>query len=413
MLTGDCVEVMRRMPDRSIDAVVTDPPYAMSILNREWDRMAPREFQTFTQAWATEALRVLKPGGYMAAFGSPKTFHRLASGIEDAGFMIRDSIAWLYTQGFPKSADVSAAMDAWQAGETWEPVGVDHDTYTVTAFLRQARDAAGWTNQRIDDMFGTNGMAGHWTSSASQPHVPRIEQWDRLKDALGFDDTEIRALVERLAATGIWTPGTKPDKRRMYESLHDSDDRPKGKSRLCQDLGSSGKYGTPMGEWTAAGQRWGTGLKPAFEPIILAMRPTAGSFAANIRAYGTGALHTESEGRFPANVCIEDGLTIDGLDYPGETFQAFRYTPKAPPSERPAVDGVTHPTVKPVKLMAWLVDLITPPGGRVLDPFAGSGSTGLAAIQEGRDVTLIERAPAYVKLINHRISQPIQLTLDW
>src|SRR5438105_4020099 len=107
---GDCLDVLPTLDDSSIDSVVCDPPYALDFMGKEWDDFTPSEFQAWCEKWAVECLRVLKPGGYLVAFGGTRTFHRLTSGIEDAGFEIRDSIAWLYGSGFPKSLDVSKAI---------------------------------------------------------------------------------------------------------------------------------------------------------------------------------------------------------------------------------------------------------------------------------------------------------------
>lgn len=388
VLTGDCVDVLRTLGDQTVDAVVTDPPYMIGALSQQWDRMGAAEFEQWVTSWASECLRVLKPGGYLAAFGSARTWHRLAAGIEDAGFNIRDGVAWLYLQGYPPSIDLTEAVEDFQAVGPTLAGGPAEDVLAITAWLRAARDAAGWTNRQIDDLFGTNGMAGHWTSSGSQPAVPRLDQWDRLREALGFDDTEIRDLVEELAATRTWTPSERdPADRRWFDTLRAG------------------------GELSGEGQTYGTRLKPAFEPIVLAQRPPVGTITNNVRAYGTGALHLESDGRFPANVAIAAGLPVEGLDNPDEHWPAFRYTPKAPQTERPTVGGIAHPTVKPLALMQWLVDLVTPPGGVVLDPFAGSGTTGVAAIAEGRQPVLIEKEPHYVRIIEHRLSEPIQPTL--
>ncbi|MDO5533212.1 MAG: site-specific DNA-methyltransferase [Propionibacteriaceae bacterium] len=387
---GDCIDVMAAMPDQSVDAVVTDPPYAIGIMSQQWDRMEAREFEAWCERWARECHRLLKPGGYLAAFGSARTWHRLAAGIEDAGFNIRDGIAWIYAQGYPPSIDVTEAVEAFHAEgpSTVEPEAPPEDVLTITRWLRAARDAAGWTNKQIDTMFGTNGMAGHWTSNGTQPAIPRIDQWDRLRDALGFDDTEIRELVEQLAATRTWVPGQrKPDERRWFETLRSG------------------------AELTGQGQKWGTRLKPAFEPIVLAQKPPRGTITANVRAYGTGALHLESDDKFPTNVAIAEGVDVVGVANPADYWHAFRYTPKAPSDERPTVGGVIHPTPKPLALMQWLVDLITPTGGIVLDPFAGSGSTGVAALMEGRTPILIEREPQYVRIIEHRLAEPIQPSL--
>lgn len=401
---GDCIEVMRGMEAESVDAIVTDPPYGLEFMGKEWDRFrvddpgtnrhrgeyagvqgflgggdgthaarstraavgfgggkrphtsrcvgcgkrdqfrnahscpegtewrnelidpyaAPPTmlaFQEWTRAWALEAIRVLRPGGHLLAFGGTRTYHRLAGGVEDAGFEVRDCLAWLYGQGFPKSLN-----------------------------------------------------------------------------------------------------------------LH-------------------GEY-----------EGWGTTLKPAFEPIVVARKPLVGTVAKNVERYGTGALNIDAtrigepdghgggkkasggfvsgyehdgfapsaQGRWPANVAFDEdaaaqldasvpestsrigkprasaqpgegwGMTATGAEYDDRGGPSrFFYTAKASRKERG--EGNTHPTVKPIALMRWLVRLVTPKGGLVLDPFAGSGTTGLAAIDEGMNCILIEREAEYVTILNKRL----------
>ncbi|ODA89987.1 hypothetical protein ATY41_02800 [Leifsonia xyli subsp. xyli] len=351
---GDCLDVLRVLPKASVDAVVTDPPYNLSFMGNQWDgadgfrrslnasdagrdnvfgRVSrtspeyrpPHTFQQWCAAWATEFLRVLRPGGHLLAFGGSRTWNRLASGVEDAGFEMRDSIAWLYGSGFPKS-----------------------------------------------------------------------------------------------------------------RNLH--------------------------GEW----EGWGTALKPAFEPVVVARKPLSGTVAATVLAHGTGALNIDATrvhtagreakaGRWPTNVILEEsqaealdeqtGILTSGLmkartnraprpggviygadkrnisagDTYGDTggasrfFPTFRYQAKAPTSQRPNAGGVRHPTVKPLDLMRWLVRLVTPPDGIVLDPFAGSGTTVEAALLEGFRCVAIEHEADYLPLITQRLTKPLQQTIfgDW
>lgn len=318
------------MPAGSIDAIVTDPPYALGFMGKEWDRIgdtgrgarvrtvraaevtppgqghttsggaylaagvdslrsAGKPFQVWCEAWAREALRVLRPGGHLAAFGGTRTYHRLTCAVEDAGFEVRDCLSWLYGSGFPKSKNLD-------------------------------------------------------------------------------------------------------------------------------------------GEW----QGWGTALKPAWEPAVLARKPLDGTVAANVLAHGTGALNIDGcrigtdvtvtvrngasgihgrygrdgrvftrenpPGRWPANVVLD----AEAATLVGEQSRFF-YTAKASKSERG--DGNTHPTVKPLALMRWIVRLVTPPGGIVLDPFAGSGTTALACREEGFSCILIEREQEYVDIIHKRLGQ--------
>jgi len=409
---GDCIEVMRSLPDASVHAVVTDPPYGLEFMGKEWDApwlqhpgkawgtrdksedltgkssspflaaavnqyRAGLPFQEWCEVWATEALRVLKPGGYMLAFGGSRTWHRLSVAIEDAGFEIRDSIAWLYGSGFPKSMDVSKAIDK---------------------------------------------AAGHWRGKAGE------------------------ATTENGSMSGA-----------NYERTEKGDPI------------------TPAAAAAAAG--WGTALKPAFEPIVVARKPLAGTVAATFMEHGTGAINIDAtrvqtsddtarpngpagegwgngavgigggapEGRFPTNVLLEQsqadeldaqtgvstsragkprsgaagdgwGMTKTGAEYDDEGgasrfFPTFHYEAKAPGIERPDVDGTAHPTVKPLDLMRWLVRLVASPGAVILEPFAGSGTTLEACLIEGFDVIGIEREDTYLPLIMQRIRKPLQQSL--
>lgn len=366
---GDCIEVMRMLPADSVHAVVTDPPYGLEFMGKDWygadgfrrslnpndagrdnafgrlskrgpeyrtaskatagmsqtgysdganrierpsflgglnpkcttcgkwqrggnpcscesptftDERLPRlhTFQEWCTEWAREALRVLKPGGYLLAFGGSRTWHRLASGIEDAGFEIRDSIAWLYGTGFPKNGNV---------------------------------------------------------------------------------------------------------------------------------------------------------LKPAFEPIVVGRKPLIGTVEKNVEKFGTGALNIDANriargaaslgkfnevtpyvpdeaGRWPTNVVLDESQAFE-LGEEAKFFPTFRYEAKAGSDERPEVDGVLHPTVKPLELMRWLVRLATPSGGTILEPFAGSGTTLEAALIEGFEVIGIEREATYLPLIEARITKPLQPTM--
>ena len=378
---GDCLEVLATLPDASVDAVVTDPPYGLEFMGKGWDapwrgdvsdvnadagftelRMADghtrlprpsftgstnpkclvckgtrrgrrdgtakvavclcadggkfpnvratemRAFGAWCELWVAECLRVLKPGGHMVAFGGTRTWHRLAVAVEDAGFEIRDNLAWLYGSGFPKSLNL------------------------------------------VDE----------------------------------------------------------------------------------------------SGERTGQG----TALKPAFEPIVMARKPLTGTVAANVLEHGTGALnidacrvgedtvttHSRGEstafpkrpgettveesgrtarqdlvsasprtGRWPANVILDESQSAVLNENGGAS--RFFYVAKAPKSERPVVDGVAHPTVKPLSLASWLVRLVTPPGGTVLEPFAGSGTTVEAAMREGFNVVAVEREADYLPLILARIDR--------
>jgi hypothetical protein len=439
--------------------------------------------------------------------------------IEDAGFEVRDSIHWVYGSGFPKSLDVSKAIDKQRHDRA--------EVYEVTAWVRAARDAIGVTNAQIDAAFGFSGMAGHWTSSASQPAIPTLEQVPSLLEVLGVALDEVPDRVRRLLWDLNGTKGQPGENwlKREVTGQHDTgapaqtwtikyagrgDDTPKERRD---------KAATPEAEqWDG----WGTALKPAHEPIVVARKPLAGTVAATVLEHGTGAMNIDGcrvgssgatkrdgkgnapndsgwanmrghgvaevdAGRWPANFvlthapdCEQVGTTtervggganatsgfVEGYERgdgfvgrhvsvavwrcaPGCPVAAldeqsgdgasrfftvtewddapFRYVAKPSRAERNAgLGGVpkapkkqtsgewadgnftskpmanVHPTVKPLDLMRWLVRLVTPPGGVVLDPFAGSGTTLAAAILEGFDCVGVEMTDDYLPLIEGR-----------
>jgi DNA modification methylase len=345
LLHGDCLERLRELPDCSVDACVTDPPYGLSFMGKAWDYDVPQ-----AEVWR-EVLRVLKPGGHLLAFAGTRTQHRMAVQIEDAGFEIRDLIAWVYGSGFPKSLDVSKAIDK-AAGAEREVVGT----------AAGARNGNGQNND-----YGAFGSHVDGTYNITAPATPEAQQW-----------------------TG-----------------------------------------------------WGTALKPALEPITVARKPLVGTVAENVLRHGTGALNVDGcrvahneecrmmapsqanidnpsekhrqagrreavlelkpEGRWPAN------LIHDGSEEPCELLGSaarFFYCAKASKADRGAEN--VHPTVKPTELMRYLVRLVTPPGGVVLDPFMGSGSTGKAAVLEGFRFIGIEREAEYIEIARGRIQAPEQ-----
>ena len=356
---GDCLDVLRTLDDNSIDSIVTDPPYGLAFMGKRWDYDVPS-----VEVWA-ECLRVLKPGGHLLAFAGTRTQHRMCVRIEDAGFEIRDMIAWVYGSGFPKSHDVSKAID--------KAAGAERDRYERPAF---------------GDTFSDDGGTTYGKAISNQPVTPAARQW----------------------------------------------------------------------------QGWGTALKPALEPITVARKPLSGTVADNVMRYGTGAINVDgcrvgtddylgggtyggafsgtrddngnlckaigsgNKGRWPANLIHDGSDEVVGL-FPGDEGRFF-YCAKA--SKRDRDEGLTlpprqyshdgrskpienayqrnestarnnHPTVKPTDLMRYLCRLVTPPGGVVLDPFMGSGSTGKAAALEGFRFVGIERDPAYMEIARQRI----------
>jgi DNA modification methylase len=344
---GDCREILQALPDDSVDAVVTDPPYGLAFMGKRWDYDVPD-----VEVWA-ECLRVLKPGGHLLAFAGTRTQHRMAVRIEDAGFEIRDMIAWVYGSGFPKSLDVSKAIDK-AAGAEREVVG-----------SKKSGIASSHSTFGDDNWKGI----GQEQYNITAPATPEAKQW-------------------------------------------------------------SG---------------WGTALKPALEPITVARKPLCGTVAENVLQYGTGGLNVdgcrvEAEerpliqnagkpdprgegfsgkfgsaaagittlGRWPANLIHDGSDEVVGL-FPsedGEKSEArFFYTAKADKTDRG--HGNNHPTVKPQALMRYLVRLVCPLGGVVLDPFGGSGTTAAAARLEQCRSILCELSAEYCDIAVERLRQRV------
>ena len=448
VLEGDCLPILRTLPDACVDALVTDPPYGLEFME-SWDDFsdprtaviptesvaqagisatqglasgvrfnsgaaANRNFQAWVEEWARECYRILKPGAYLLAFGGARTYHRLSSGIEDAGFEVRDQLLWVYESGFPKSLSVGKALEAVARTGTSSPKG-----------------------QRIA--------------------------------ALG-DDYEPTPLA---GTPGYGTTGNFSQKDTRSRPLELNDDDAK--------------------QWSG----WGTATKPAFEPIVMARKPLIGPVVENVLTFGTGALNidgcrmpgdaldqdatrggtwstarsataplTADMGRWPSNLLLTDPV-FDGA-YPDEVIgggptpgaltplgaapllpgkSRFFLVPKADAADRWAIlncactdavlslaeikqrverltfDDGNHearcrscggqatiegnPCVKPLSLMRHLCRLVCRAGGLILDPFAGTGTTGVAAHDEGCDYLLIERDPGYAGIARARLERSV------
>jgi DNA modification methylase len=531
VFAGSCLDRLRELPDGSVDAVVTDPPYGLSntdpahvsqalvrwvsgerdfipegkgFMGKAWDAFVPPP-----AVW-DECLRVLKPGGHLLAFAGSRTFDLMALSIRLAGFEIRDSVAWLYGSGFPKSLDVSKAIDKSQ--------GENRDRQLqFTAWMR----LSGLSSAKARDVLFEAGLiteksnqASHYFAETmgSQPTIATADMFDALRPYL----PEVPEEIERLVAerTGIeWT---------AYKNREVVGSQTQGK--LAVAPGQDNDRGAVEFDITAPAtpeaqkwQGWGTALKPAFEPVVVARKPLIGTVAENVLAHGTGGLNidvarigtepremtvTENgfgsnfmddgwqpsgktyekqvQGRWPSNVMLDEftaGLVdqqsgvssskralmgtmttegshegykrashdgfelIRGYDDTGGASRFFYIAkaskrdrnegldelPEVRHSDREKNDGVGgdnprnrsndarqnfHPTVKPTDLMRQLVRLVTPPGGLVLDPFTGSGSTGKAAILEGFEFVGVELTEDYLPIIEGRLSHAVKMRAD-
>ncbi len=411
ILEGSMLDILPTLEENSFDSCITDPPYELNFMGKGWDRSGI----AFRKETWEQVYRVLKPGAYLCAFGGSRTFHRIACAIEDAGFEIRDTIMWLYGSGFPKSFNVGKAVE---------------------------------------------GLLTLGTSNTTAQHKLNGEKLDK----------------------GNWGL-CKMQKEQEYRD---------------KDYDTEGEVNYRLGKLnptTEEGKKWngyGTCLKPAYEPIIIARKPIEKSVAENVLKYGCGAINidecrvgneTVKEGRFPSNVIltydetdfdevcggmpytkstggsgeasttkcfnnvkcgstINTGANLGGLGDEGSASRYF-YCAKASKKDRDAgldmfeekqtTDGCIransetarmfgansiskkniHPTVKPIDLMQYLVRMFTPKGGAILEPFAGSGSTGKAAMFENRErnanytITMIEITHEYIPIIKARCDYAI------
>jgi len=422
IVLGDCVEKMREMDEASVDAIVCDPPYDLTagkkggsgpasssaatpygrarittgFMGKGWDGTGVA-FKADT--WL-EALRVLKPGGHLLAFGGTRTFHRLTCAIEDAGFEIRDCLMWLYGTGFPKSLNVSKAIDK-AAGAKREVVGTKLGLPGYSLKENDTEDHARTAYGKFTDAESECEVTGPATEDA--------KKWEGYGTALKPAWEPIimarKPLIGTVAANVLehGTGALNIDGCRIGTS---------------EDL-NGGAYATSGGRADIPGAE-----RTAAAAGMMAPGKTAGTD------------YKQPQGRWPANL-IHDGSdevvemfpqTMPGAGFPakqntkswkmssmgkelaparkmpdssvGGSASRFFYCAKANKKERG--EGNTHPTVKPLALIRYLCRLVTPPGGRILDPFAGSGTTLLAAKQEGFSCIGIEQSAEYVKIMQER-----------
>jgi hypothetical protein len=383
---GDCIEVMRALPDASVDAVVTDPPYLLDFMGKGWD--SADGIAGKPEVWR-EALRVLKPGGHLLAFGGTRTWHRLASSIEDAGFEVRDSIAWMYGNGFPKSHDVSKGID--------KAVGAQ-------------REVVGQRTTGIGTGKGTVQVMGDGTRDITAPATPAAQQWQGWGTALkpAFEPIVVarKPLIGTVAAN-VLTHGTGA--LNIDGCRIGTDDTRSPASRTALGLINDDSWQAKSVMAGSASGRW-----PA---NVILDESQAAALDAQSGDTGNGWKKNYGEKYAKESRQYEGGSFAGGGYKGGSTYadsggaSRFFYTAKANSSERPNVDGVAHPTVKPLDLMRYLVRLVTPPGGTVLEPFAGSGTTAEACIIEGFKCIAIEMTDEYLPLILDRITKPIETVM--
>ena len=466
---GDCIEQMRGFEADSIDAIVTDPPYALNFMGKAWDTAGV----AFDPATWTEALRVLKPGGHLLAFGGTRTYHRLTCAIEDAGFEIRDSLAWFYGQGFPKSHNVGKAIDK-AAGAERE---IKASGRPVKRMIPGADQSA--TGSWIKD----NGR--EFVPTVTAPATPEAQQWDgwgtALKPAIEPIVLARKPIAGTVAANviahgtgalnidacrigpGESVPGGGSGSAGRWPAnvilSHAEECEWRGERAVASNAHWANSTITGYGDGIGTGKAeyHGPGARPGTETVedwdcvpgcpVRALDEQSGTLTSGANptrrrsdkfrtAYGDfegeseciPARGADSGGASRFFYCAktssaERNAGLDHLPIAGRTDDGYgsiqtpngeaRSTPRE--NWNPREVRNPHPTVKPIELMRWLVRLVTPPGGTVLDPFCGSGSTGCAAVLEDFDFVGIEREAEYVALAEARIShwaaQPKQLAL--
>ncbi|HEX2868683.1 MAG TPA: site-specific DNA-methyltransferase [Ignavibacteriales bacterium] len=371
---------MRSFPDNSIDAIITEPPYGLSFMGKKWDYDVPS-----VEIWQ-ECLRVLKPGGHILSFFGTRTYHRGVVRIEDAGFEIRDMISWIYGSGFPKSLNIGKAIDELQGNEreVIDRRDVGHDI-TNNGY----KDAK--AERKIMDVTKGSTPWEGW-GTALKPAVEPI--------VLARKPLEEKTIAENVLKYG--TGGLNIDGCRI-----ETEEVITNHSRSADSAISKGKYGDSKEQETCqtAGQQLGR------FPANLLLDEEAGS----ILDEQTGTLKSGSNNvRRKESHFIEHKLGKPGeaqVSY-GDKGGASRFFYCAKASKQDRAEGLedivnNHPTVKPTDLMQYLIKLIAPPGGIVLDPFAGSGSTGKAAVKMGFQFIGIEREPEYCKIAQARIENEL------
>ena len=472
IINGDSLEVLKTLEANSVDSIVTDPPYGLSFMGKKWDYDVPSK-----ELWV-EAMRVLKPGGHLLSFAGSRTYHRMAVNIEDAGFEIRDQIMWVYGSGFPKSHNIGKAVDKL-GGE--EGIGIRNE---IAELITQS----GKSDKELADVCGvSSALVRFWR--LGERNIQTSEAI-RLRDIIGSfvpEEREREVVGERRQRANSDNSQIK-----MNSSVSDIEIITKG---------------------TSPYEGWGTALKPAHEPIVVARKPLSEStIAENVLKWGTGGINIDGcrvetdevitnhsrgsessvskgkygdssqqethqttgqqQGRFPANFIHDGSDEVVGLFPDSSTTgkrkkehkktagvstnfsmgnplaeytdsgsaSRFFYCAKASKKDRneglegfevkqtvgggggigdykddvnsmsgkygseKAPSANNHPTVKPTSLMQYLVRLVTPTGGTVLDPFTGSGSTGKACVLEGFDFIGIELDPEYCKIAEARIN---------
>ena len=417
VINGDCLDVLRAMEPNSVDAVVTDPPYGLSFMGKKWDYDVPA-----VEVW-TECLRVLKPGGHLLAFAGTRTQHRMAVRIEDAGFEIRDMLTWVYGSGFPKSHDVSKAMDR-AAGAEREVVGscagatnIGRNTDGKRGYGHDGHETGG-TDKTVYITAPSTDLARQWSGwgTALKPALEpitlarkplcgtvaeNVTRWGT--GAVNVDGCRVGTTVETWPKSRSYGGGTEyafthtaggvvnsqptgatPSGRWPANFIHDGSDEVCGLFPDARGAVSNGSKGE-TGRNGIYNEGWG----------VVEQKPGHNDSGSAARFFycAKASKRDRDAGCGGVPVVSRQGVRPGSPDETG----------KFPDHDHRERTGNHHPTVKPTDLMRYLCRLVTPPGGLVLDPFTGSGSTGRGAVLEGFRFVGIEREAEYCTIARARI----------
>jgi len=393
---GDCLEIMKQIPDNCIDAIITDPPYEIGFMNKKWDNTG---IANNVEMWK-ECLRIIKSGGHLLSFGGTRTYHRMASAIEDAGFEVRDMIEWVYGSGFPKSLNIGKAVDKFQGKEV------------TTTYKPNYKN----------DKYG-NGLGVGITDN-----TPLDNEWNGWGTALKPAHEPIcmarKPIAEKNIAENVLKYGTG--------GINIDDCRVGTDDKLQPSTSTKMKYGgnsfnessttnNPDWEQHANGRFPANLIHDGSEEVLAIFPNTKGDTRiskptydkgvwGNMKSVESNALYNDSgsasryfycakASKAERNEGLDEFEDIKGSNGNKWTDQDYRRGDDNPTTKRKNI----HPTVKPLELMKYLCRLVTPKNGVVLDPFLGSGTTVVAAIQEGFNYIGIEKEPEYFEIAEARI----------
>jgi len=412
IIKGDCIEELKKLPENSVDAIVTDPPYGLEFMGKNWDYGVPGK------KFFIEMIRVLKPGGFLLAFGGTRTYHRLACGIEDAGFEIRDCIQWLYGSGFPKSLNIGKQIDKIEGNER-EVVGTKRCGIAESPFGSCAEEL-----KHIPETKGNSDWEGWGTAlkPANEPIVVARKPLSEKNVALNvlkwgtaginIDECRINYQSEKDMEGAIWgSHGTS-------NAEHNWGMKDKGKNHLSSTTGRfpaniilDEEAGKMLDEQTGS-------LGNSFRPNNIGKDyKSDGMFGGG--KYNQISSHNDKGGASRFFYCAKASKSErnEGLEDFEEkeatqrmNASEFRYEEGREPTPRAkqSVNKNNHPTVKPIKLMEYLIKLVSKEGATVLDPFLGSGTTAIACLKQNRKYIGIEKEKEYIKIAEARLKPFIE-----